>query len=1040
MRRKFLLPAAAAAALLGVAVITRGAWLGSVRHLPGFDHTPVRELARLNPRRSFAPRLSIDTGYRECRGVALPADSTVPREDCGRPDGAPVEVLALRAGQDYFTPDSLQASALARVMWGQQDEATLNEAIARLERAVRLSLERVPLLVDLSAAYLVRAERTQKPMDLTRGLEFAREALEYDSRNAAALFNAALARQALALEGEAARAWDAYLAVDSTSPWAEEARARKRGLITRYQAPPEPRPDAPDAEVDAFARSYPQEARLLGWGRVLGEWGAAVEAGDTARAASWLALAQRLGYALERRKGGDASLADAVRAIRAASAGPSATVTLARAHRDYARGQREFRVRNDSARAAFSRVLTWRPPSPILLQWAEAHVVALSTFTDVREAQSASEGLLPRIDSARYPALAGRVRWTLATSLFRESKYKQTSDEYRTAASYFARAGEIEHMGAMLAYGGEALHRLGDTLAAYQSLQRATQMLRPYRRSVLLHNHLLTMSILAGLDEMARASAAIVEEDVAIARGLGGVGAVEALIGRAGARVVAGDSAGALRDLDLAGHTARQITDTTARHFATMLGFSRAVIGGGSSDSNPAASIDSAVDYFTRRNKNVLWLIPALTRRASVRMATNDVAGAIEDLDSVTAHVLRLSNDSREARLRGAMVEQARSRFDQLVMLYVEAERPNEALRALERGRLSFRTRPEGTSRQPGGWLAALPAGQVALEYALIGDTLLTWAVDRDSMRLVRQRVHRDTFLLVVERTIAALESPERDGAADSDLRLLYDWLIRPVQGYLGKAETPLVIVADGEVAAVPFPALRDGGTYLIERHPLRLAATLSDAARPPVADPGGRALLVANPAFSRQSSRLPRLPGAAQEVQDLLRFFTDTVVLREAEATREAWLKEAPSARVIHYAGHAVFDDARPERSYLLLAGADTAARLTAEALESLDLRGVRLVVLSACETLPSRAGRSGGFAGLSGALLQAGVGGTVGSLWRVSDHLTKPLMVEFHRSYRAHGDPARALRDAQLRMLQSDTAAYRNPAAWAAFRYAGN
>ena len=58
------------------------------------------------------------------------------------------------------------------------------------------------------------------------------------------------------------------------------------------------------------------------------------------------------------------------------------------------------------------------------------------------------------------------------------------------------------------------------------------------------------------------------------------------------------------------------------------------------------------------------------------------------------------------------------------------------------------------------------------------------------------------------------------------------------------------------------------------------------------------------------------------------------------------------------HYAGHAVFDDERPELSYLLLApsqGGD--GRLTAAQIDTLELGQVRLVVLSSCRT----AGRTG-------------------------------------------------------------------------------
>jgi CHAT domain-containing protein len=140
-----------------------------------------------------------------------------------------------------------------------------------------------------------------------------------------------------------------------------------------------------------------------------------------------------------------------------------------------------------------------------------------------------------------------------------------------------------------------------------------------------------------------------------------------------------------------------------------------------------------------------------------------------------------------------------------------------------------------------------------------------------------------------------------------------------------------------------------------------------------------------------------------------------------------------------VHFAGHAVFDDERPELSFLALAG--NPGRLTATDVAALDLRRVRLVVLSACETMRAHGGRSGGFGGLTGAVLAAGAGGVVGSLWRVNDARTLELMREFHRAYRASGgDAARALRTAQLRQLHSPDPLRSSPAAWSGFRYAGN
>lgn len=144
----------------------------------------------------------------------------------------------------------------------------------------------------------------------------------------------------------------------------------------------------------------------------------------------------------------------------------------------------------------------------------------------------------------------------------------------------------------------------------------------------------------------------------------------------------------------------------------------------------------------------------------------------------------------------------------------------------------------------------------------------------------------------------------------------------------------------------------------------------------------------------------------------------------------------------MVHYAGHAVFDDERPERSALVLApepGRRGISRMTAAELAGMDLRRTRLVVLSTCQSIRSSAGTAGGFAGLVSALRFAGVEGVVGSLWRVDDTYTRALMSEFYESYGRSSNPTSSLRAAQLQLLRSSDPALRSPAAWAGFRYLG-
>jgi CHAT domain-containing protein len=333
----------------------------------------------------------------------------------------------------------------------------------------------------------------------------------------------------------------------------------------------------------------------------------------------------------------------------------------------------------------------------------------------------------------------------------------------------------------------------------------------------------------------------------------------------------------------------------------------------------------------------------------------------------------------------------------------------------------------------------------VALDYALIGDTLLAWTVSGRSVHLSRTRVDRQRFLRTVERARLSLELRAPEAVVQPVLDTLYGWLVRPVEGRLGPPGTPLVLVVDGEIAAAPFAALYDAPRrrYLVQDHALRFAGTLLDARRPVASARGaeGEVLLVADPAVARERHpELGPLPGAAAEVAGLRTLYPHAVVLSGRDADRAALLAALRTTSLLHYAGHAVFDDERPDRSALVLApGREGPDGLAAAAIDSLTLGQLRLVVLSACETLRSRGGRTGGFAGLSAAFLHAGAQGVVGSLWRVDDELSRPLMLAFHGAYRGSGDGARALQAAQLELLRSRDPALRSPAAWAGFRFAG-
>jgi tetratricopeptide (TPR) repeat protein len=316
--------------LLGWALVLVAACTRGESAEPETARGMVAELARaVGPAPTVGPRLSIAREPSECASEAGCRETGTPSRRVSDVAGR-----ASRAAMASVAPDALHASALVDLLWADEAGTSLRRSIQYLQTAARLDPRPAPILADLSAAHLVRAERANSPRDLLEAVETAERALQKDPANRAALFNRALGLERFGLMGEAGRSWRAYLAADSTSDWADAARKRLEEVSRVPVLPKPPSANATDAELAAYAVADPQGARTMGWDHLLGEWGAAVLAGNAAKAADRLHRAEVLGNALER-AGRDATLADAVRAIRAQTNNAAALRALADAHQGH---------------------------------------------------------------------------------------------------------------------------------------------------------------------------------------------------------------------------------------------------------------------------------------------------------------------------------------------------------------------------------------------------------------------------------------------------------------------------------------------------------------------------------------------------------------------------------------------------------------------------------------------------------------------------------------------------------------------------------
>jgi CHAT domain-containing protein/lipopolysaccharide biosynthesis regulator YciM len=238
-------------------------------------------------------------------------------------------------------------------------------------------------------------------------------------------------------------------------------------------------------------------------------------------------------------------------------------------------------------------------------------------------------------------------------------------------------------------------------------------------------------------------------------------------------------------------------------------------------------------------------------------------------------------------------------------------------------------------------------------------------------------------------------------------------------------------------------------------------------------------ALVVANPFYGtgdgpvlggRQAKALQQLAGAAQEAELISRRLPQAAFYTDEKAT-EQQLKQVKSPQILHIATHGYFlDKVSPVeasaqsraleytptgeavvkedltvlrsdnpllRSWLFFAGANNAQTnnqtdvpmdvtsnvddgiLTALEASNLNLKGTKLVVLSACQTGLGEVESGEGVYGLRRALVLAGAESQLTSLWAIDDRATRDLMDRYYQLLEGGNGRQAALRQVQLEFL---------------------
>jgi CHAT domain-containing protein len=317
--------------------------------------------------------------------------------------------------------------------------------------------------------------------------------------------------------------------------------------------------------------------------------------------------------------------------------------------------------------------------------------------------------------------------------------------------------------------------------------------------------------------------------------------------------------------------------------------------------------------------------------------------------------------------------------------------------------------------------------GESLIDYYSAGDTL--YALVLNGTTVTGYKLSGEGLDADVRSFRVAIEG--RKPAAAALGRRLYDRLIRPLASQLSGDR--LTISPNGVLHYLPFDALMDGDTYLLDRFGLRLipsagALVYLKADRPTKA---GTLLAFGNPDLGNPIYDLPRAQVEAVEVAAL---FPSSSALVRADASKTAIRELGSGFSILHFATHGKFNSDLPLESGLYLAKRDGDDGILTVA----DLYTLRfdadLVTLSACETALGKVANGDDVIGLTRGFLYAGARSIVASLWEVDDAATEQLMLSFYRQLHDH-DKREALRLAQLETREK----YPQPAFWAAFQVVG-
>lgn len=480
-----------------------------------------------------------------------------------------------------------------------------------------------------------------------------------------------------------------------------------------------------------------------------------------------------------------------------------------------------------------------------------------------------------------------------------------------------------------------------------------------------------------------------------------------------------------------------------------------------------------------------------LVLRWKKRIAQTDALLASLQNKSDDPEILEASKTVQELR-SDLSVAVYRNQPRKIVHLQTALEKAERTLRSLSR---RFEEFAAVKNAEYGDVAAALPPSSALVEYKFFNytnpeangtsETRLIAILIRPDFEPELYDLGPDTGVLGIPELIADHEARLIEGISfDQVLHYGHGKLVAPILKDLAGVQA-LYIAPDGPLGTIPFEALKPpDGQLLVEQYVVHMIQTGRDLLKNQDFERGSGLVALGGIDFGDGNTQLAQASGeVSSPLSSILRaarnalgsFDALPASLTEVEAIGQAYFQYRPEEgsprilfghhatesivkesvvrpRVLHFATHGFYlpngslTEQPLMQSGIVLAGANKGLSghtdenrengiLHAVEVQSLDLTGTELVVLSACDTAQGVSDYSEGMEGLPRAFYVAGAKNVLAALWPVDDVAAQQFMTRFYENWLSSPDltPAQALRETKLSYINGQ--ANLGMEHWAAF-----